>query len=48
MSPLWKRQRGAQNRYSCAGKVLCALRELRFHSVRVESERRYGKLEQTE
>ena len=45
---LRKRQRGAQNRYSCAGKVLCALRELRFHSVRVEPERRYGKLEQTE
>lgn len=48
MSPLRKRQRGAQNRYSCAGTVLCALRELRFHSVRVEPERRYGKLEQIE
>lgn len=48
LPPLRKRQRGAQNRYSCAGTVLCALRELRFHSVRVEPERRYGKLEQME
>lgn len=47
MSPLRKRQRGAQNRYSCAGTVLCALRELWVHLVRVEPERRYGKLEQT-
>lgn len=48
MSPLRKRQWGAQNRYSCAGTVLCALRELWVHFVWVEPERRYGKLEQTE
>lgn len=45
---LRKRQRGAQNRYSCAGTVLCALRELWVHLVWVEPECRYGKLEQTE
>ena len=48
LPPLRKRQRGAQNRYSCAGTVLCALRELWVHLVWVEPERRYGKLEQTE
>lgn len=48
MSPLRKRQRGAQNRYSCAGTVLCALRELWVHLVWVEPECRYGKLEQIE
>lgn len=48
MSPLRQRQRGAQNRYSCAGKVLCALRELWVYLVWVEPERRYGKLEQIE
>lgn len=48
LPPLRKRQRGAQNRYSCAGTVLCALRELWVHLVWVEPECRYGKPEQTE
>lgn len=48
MSPLRKRQRGAQNRYSCTRAVLRSLCELRVHLVWVEPECRYGKLEQTE
>ena len=48
MSPLRKRQRGAQNRYSCTRAVLRSLCELRIYPVWVEPERRYGKLEQIE
>lgn len=48
LPPLRERQWGAQNRYSCSGKVLCALRELWVHLVWVEPKRRYGKLEQIE
>lgn len=48
MSPLRKRQWGAQNWYSCTRAVLRSLCELRIYPVWVEPERCYGKLEQTE